>query len=348
MRSTDVPQPMNADDPGRELTDMTANTAPTPTSNAPRRAVRFRSGEADCAAWHYPGRNGACVVMAGGLAVTKEPATDQFARRFHDAGFSVLAFDYRRLGESGGVPRLVLPIKDQVADWAAALAYAATLPDVNPTKLAAWGFSASGGFVLDVAARTQHLGAAIAQTPHADGPAGLRNAAQFQRPATMLRFTGRGLLDAVGGLLRRAPLLVPLVGPTGTVAMLSTPDAVEDGVRALSPGNRYPDWQQQVAARSALRLGFYSPRRRAARITCPVLVLVCDDDQTAPPGPAADAARRAPRGELVRMPGRHYEPFLGGHENAVDTELAFLRRHLLDRDRPGVQALEAVSRDAAG
>jgi hypothetical protein len=55
-------------------------------------------------------------------------------------------------------------------------------------------------------------------------------------------------------------------------------------------------------------------------------------------GPAVRAANRAPRGELVRMPGGHYEPFLGGHEQAVEAELSFLRRHLLDRsrtDRPG-------------
>ena len=51
--------------------------------------VRFRSGEDQCVAWHYRGSNGACVVMAGGMAVTKEPATDAFARRFHDAGYSV-------------------------------------------------------------------------------------------------------------------------------------------------------------------------------------------------------------------------------------------------------------------
>ena len=63
-----------------------------------RQKVRFTSGGEECAAWHYPGTTGACVVMAGGFAVTKEPATDRFAERFHDAGFSVVAFDYRQLG----------------------------------------------------------------------------------------------------------------------------------------------------------------------------------------------------------------------------------------------------------
>jgi len=45
----------------------------------------------------------------------------------------------------------------------------------------------------------------------------------------------------------------------------------------------------------------------------------------------AAAADRAPRGELVRLPGGHYQPFLGGHERAAQAELSFLRRHLLDQ-----------------
>lgn len=60
-----------------------------------REKVRFASGGTECVAWHYPGTNGGCVVMAGGGGVTKEPGTDRFAKRFNAAGFAVLAFDYR-------------------------------------------------------------------------------------------------------------------------------------------------------------------------------------------------------------------------------------------------------------
>ena len=294
-----------------------------------REKVRFTSGDADCAGWHYPGVNGACVIMAGGFAVTKEPGTDRFAKRFNDAGFSVLAFDYRNLGESGGRPRQVVRVPDQLDDWRAAVGFAATLPGVDPGRIAAWGFSVSGGYVFEVAAQDQRLAAAIAQTPNADGPAASRNLMKHQKPLTMLRVTARGVLDALGGLVGRRPLLLPLVGPPGTVAMLTTPDAL-DTDRALNPDNRYPDWRQEVAARSPLRLGLYRPGRLASRIPCPLLVVVADQDQSALAEPSVVAAGRAPRGELVRMPGGHYEPFLGGHERTVQAELSFLRRHLLD------------------
>ena len=97
-----------------------------------RQKVHFVSGGTTCAAWHYPGTNGACVIMAGGFAVTKEPGTDLFAKRFQDAGFAVLAFDYRHLGESGGQPRQIVRITDQLADWQAAIAFATTLPGRLP------------------------------------------------------------------------------------------------------------------------------------------------------------------------------------------------------------------------
>ncbi|MGI5242022.1 alpha/beta hydrolase [Dactylosporangium sp. CA-139066] len=294
-----------------------------------REKVRFISGGAECAAWHYPGTNGACVVMAGGLAVPKEPATDRFAERFHAAGFSVLAFDYRRLGESGGRPRLVLSARDQAADWRAAIGFARALPGVDPARIALWAFSASAGHAVRVAAGDPRLAAVVAQTPYVGGVAPTRVVSRHQRPAAMLRFTARGILDALGGLVGLRPRLVALAGPPGTVAMLTTPDAL-NGDRALE-ADRYPDWPRKVAARSALGMVFYRPGRFMAQVRSPMLVLVCDDDQSTAAGPTIAAARRAPHAEVVRMPGGHYEPFLDGHKHAAAVELAFLRRHLLGR-----------------
>lgn len=133
-----------------------------------RQKVMFPSGGTRCAAWHHPGTNGACVIMAGGFAVTKEPGTDLFAQCFHEAGFSVLALDYRCLGESGGQPRQVVRIGDQLADRQAAIEFAACLPGVDPARLAAWGFSVSGGHMFRIAAGNPRL------VPPRSCPGGLR------------------------------------------------------------------------------------------------------------------------------------------------------------------------------
>jgi pimeloyl-ACP methyl ester carboxylesterase len=143
-----------------------------------------------------------------------------------------------------------------------------------------------------------------------------------------MRLMGRAALDALGGLFARDPLLVPLAGERGTVAALTTPDSL-NGSRALNPDNTYPDWQQEVATRSALRIGFYRPARYASRVRCPLLALVTEQDGVAPPAPLISAGERAPRGEVVRITGGHYAPYLEGHEEAVEAQLEFLRRHLI-------------------
>jgi hypothetical protein len=101
-----------------------------------------------------------------------------------------------------------------------------------------------------------------------------------KRHSHRLRFTGRAVLDAFRGLVGCDPLLVPLAGEPGTVTFVTTPDSL-NGAEALNPGNKHPDWQQEVAAHAALRVGFYRPGPYASRVRCPLLVLAYDDDGVA-------------------------------------------------------------------
>lgn len=94
----------------------------------------------------------------------------------------MLAFDYHRLGESGGMPRQLVHIGDHLADWNAA---------IDRDKLAIWGFSASGGHVFSVAAHNPSVAAAIAHSPRADGIDAMRNALRHTTPRALARLTGR-------------------------------------------------------------------------------------------------------------------------------------------------------------
>lgn len=303
-----------------------------------REKVSFTSGGVACAAWYYPGSNGGCVVMTGGFGVTKEPGTDRFAERFNAAGFSVLAFDHRHFGESGGEPRQVARIADQLDDWRAAIAYAATLPDVE--RVAIWAFSLPGGYIIQLAAEQPGISAAIAQSANVDGPTVTRAASRYQTPVGAFRMVGRSILDSLGALVGRPPRLVALSGPPGTVALLNTPDSLDTDV-ALRPGNRYADWQQTIAARSIFAAAFYRPTKYAPQVRCPLLYVVCNDDQSALSAPTLAAQERTPNSELLRVPGGHYAPFLDAHEQVVETELAFLTRHLASGKKvpPGAEKL---------
>jgi pimeloyl-ACP methyl ester carboxylesterase len=291
-----------------------------------RSKVWFSSGGDECAAWHYVGTNGACVVMAGGAGVTKEPGTDQFAARFHAAGFSVLAFDHRHFGESGGTPRQVMRVREQLTDWDAAVACATAMPEVDPQRVAAWGFSSAGGHVLRVGARGK-VAAVVAQTPFVDGLVSGPNALRHESVGVVLRFPFIALTDVVRGLFRRPPRVVPLAGRRGDVAMLTTPDALASE-RALNPGGCHPEWQQTIAARSVMPMFTYRPGRAARRIRVPLLVVVAEQDQSVLAKPAVRLAARVADATLVQVPGGHYAPFLEQHETVVEAELDFLRTHL--------------------
>jgi uncharacterized protein len=89
-----------------------------------------------------------------------------------------------------------------------------------------------------------------------------------------------------------------------------------------------------VAAASALRLAFYRPGHAAARITCPLLVVVYEDDQTVLTAPPTRVAERAPRGEVARLAGDHYAAFEDGREATLEAEIAFLRRHAVSAADP--------------
>lgn len=299
-----------------------------------REDVTFDAWGNRCAAWLYrPDPQGAtaadprgvpCIVMAHGFAGVRDARLDAFAERFALAGFAVLLFDYRGFGASEGEPRQLLSIPRQLADWAAAIAFARTLAGIDPERIAAWGTSFSGGHVITTAARDHRLAAAIAQAPFADG---LRQALALP-PAQALRLSFAALRDELGALRGAAPRTIPAVGPPGSLAAMTSPDA-EPGYRAIVPDGS--PWRNEVAARIALRLLAYRPIRKAADVRCPLLVAVCDDDAVTPPDVALRLVRAASRGELVRYAGAgHFDVYVGEtFERAVIDHVAFFTEHLL-------------------
>jgi len=63
------------------------------------------------------------IAMAHGMGTTKEVGLPQFAERFADAGFAVLIFDFRNLGESEGTPRGQIFAEDQQEDYRNAITW---------------------------------------------------------------------------------------------------------------------------------------------------------------------------------------------------------------------------------
>jgi alpha-beta hydrolase superfamily lysophospholipase len=259
--------------------------------------------------------------MAHFLGATREMGLDRFARRFNEAGYGVLVFDYRHLGASEGEPRQIVAFGRQQADWRAALDYVRTREDVDAAKVALWGPSMSAGNVMTVAATDSSVAAVVATAPFTDGVASV--AALGPRQA--LRLAARALRDLWRMAARRPPFTIPVAGPPGGVAAMTTPDALQS-YEALVPAGT--EWRNELAARMVAVVATYRPVRKARRVRAPLLVQAFSEDRITPPGPSIRAAHAAPRGELKTYPGGHFAPFAEQFEPAVTDQLDFLRRHL--------------------
>ncbi|MCV7172384.1 alpha/beta fold hydrolase [Mycobacterium manitobense] len=293
-----------------------------------RHDVTFDSDGTPCAAWLYRPdgvENPPIVVLAHGFAAFRELRLDAYAARFAQAGYAALVFDYRHWGASGGQPRRVLDIGRQHADWRAAIAYARRLDGVDNTRVVGWGSSFGGGHVLVLASHDHDLAAAIVQVPHVTGPA----SAFAQSPKLVSRLILAGLRDRVGDWLGRPPYRVAAIGRPGDVAMMTSPGAADLVERMAGDRREELLAENDVAARIALGVPFYSPGRHVAKITAPTLVQLAIKDDVTPYAKAQKIAARIPKGEVRSYDCTHFEPYLDPHfEQIVTDQIAFLDRHV--------------------
>lgn len=294
--------------------------------------VHFTSGDVRCEAWHFEARSDAltghhgrpCVVMAHGLAGTKDSGLQPFAEALADAGCDVLAFDYRSFGGSDGSPRQVVSVAGQQADYRAAIHSAKQLPGVDPRRIVLWGVSLGGGHVLAVAAGREDVAAVVAVVPLVDGLAAARLAMKQYAPVDLARSTALGLKAKASALLGRDQVRMPVVAHPGEVGAMTLPGAEQDYYKIAGP-----TWMNWVDASITAELGKQRPIKLADKVRCPVLVQIADFDRSAPPHSAQKAAFKA-RAEVRHYPGDHFDLFAGFpfHAAALEHQVHFLTRHL--------------------
>lgn len=294
-------------------------------NTALRREVAFLSDGVTCRAWAYMPDAAAerplpCIVMAHGLSGTRDASLEPYAERFAAAGFYVVLFDYRYLGDSDGEPRQLVCIPRQLEDWKSAIAFARSMPGVDPDRIGLWGCSLSGGHVVVAAAHDKRIAAISAQCPMLDGHASASKVREQVGFGTIARLAAASAYDNVRAAFELAPYYVPLVAPPGELAAMPTADAYA-GLKAIVP----PDWRNQVAARLFLRLPFYRPIQCANEVKCPALLIVCEEDTVASTKAAARTAERlGGQVSLVSLSIGHFAIYLGQWlERSSSAQVAF-------------------------
>lgn len=299
-------------------------TLPSPAPLS-RTDVSFPVDGLVCRAWLYrpdarTSLPAPCIVMAHGLGGTRDCGLAPYAERFAAAGFFVVVFDYRQLGDSQGEPRQVISIEGQLDDWRGAVAFARSLPNVDPERIGLWGTSLSGGHVIVTAARDKSIAAVSAQCPMLDGTASARMAIADVGAVMAMRMTSAAMLDLGTMIAGQSPHYVPIVGHQGDLAAMATPGAY-DGCMAIVP----PGWRNEIAARFFMALPIYRPFLYAKDVSCPTLVIACERDTVVSAEAAADIVTRiGDKARLATLPIDHFDIYKGEwFERSSEEQAAF-------------------------
>lgn len=299
----------------------------------PGEAVTFRS-EGATLRGHFlqaaaPGP-APCVVLAHGFSATTAMCLDHCALAFNAAGFAVLFYDHRNLGRSDGEPRGEVNPWIQARGYRDAVAFARSLPSVDPDRVAIWGLSFSGLQVLVVGALIPGLAAILAQVPScgAEMP-GLEpsDAVIATLKTTFESGDVRGTPETTEG-----PMPVVSPDPVGLPSLLLPVQAYR---WFIDYGGRHGSQWQNRATRvlPALPVPFH-PYLTAPYLTAPTLMLIGQDDEMARCNPAVQRAVfdaiSAPK-RLVEIEGGHfgglYQPS-AAFDRAMGLKINFLREHL--------------------
>lgn len=120
------------------------------------------------------GRMAGIVQGPGWLGLRDSKLYVRYHKALTDAGFAVLAIDYRGFGASEGERGLILPSM-QLDDLINAVTYLTTRDDIDPERIGTFGSGGTGGGnSIMLAAHDSRVRCVVSQVPVADGEDWLR------------------------------------------------------------------------------------------------------------------------------------------------------------------------------
>ena len=267
---------------------------------------------------HKPG----VIIMAHGLACLRQFKLVQFAKRFAQAGYAVVLFDYRYWGGSTGRPRELVSLKSQLEDWRTMLMHVAQRKSIDSRKIVLWGISLSAGYALDIASENKNIQAVIAQNPFVDGAESAK-LYPLQQLTKALKISSQ---DYMGAKVGMSPRTLPVADEQG-LCFAPSADACQ-GYQSIIHPDYY--WSGEIPARVFFNLIRYRPIQSLRRIAVPVLYIASKNDGLIPIETSREAATNiAPYAEYHEWEMQHFDIYHGKwFEKAVSVQLDFLNKHI--------------------
>ncbi|QMV53953.1 UilS family quorum-quenching N-acyl-homoserine lactonase [Ewingella americana] len=283
---------------------------------------KYKTADDIAVTLHAPqtGENLPAILLCHGFCGIQEILLPAFVKAFVDAGFAAVTFDYRGFGASGGEKGRLVP-EMQIADILTVLG---TLQDesiIDSQRIGLWGTSFGGCHVMAAAAQAgDRVKAVVSQLGFADG----ENVV-----------TGAMSPEDKAGFIATLEKMNDKKLATGKEMMVSITKVLsDDESKAFFEENKiqYPAMDIKIpflTVRETLR---YKPADHAAKVTCPVLVMVAEQDKVNPPEQGIDlyhALTTAEKKLYVEQGAKHYDFYSGEHFTPVVAEqTAWFKRWL--------------------
>jgi len=301
-----------------------------PPAPAFRKDVNFVVKGSRVSAWLYlpadTSKPVPVVVMAHGFGGTKDFILENYAIRIRNAGFAVLAFDYRFMGKSEGEPRQLIWLPYQLEDLESAVKYVRGLEEVDPDRVALWGTSLGGAHVMMAASRDPKIAAVAAQVPLLDPAIHAEDGGETVWQITQLVMHGQR--DIVRMRFNMEPHRIPIFGKPGSVSIMNTPESFEAYEKLTRPG-----FVNRVCARIILRGSNYRPVDVAHKINVPVLLQLAKKDSLLPLQQADETIKKlSRRAEVKHYDSGHFEIYTGQYfEQSANDQVVFFKKNLFGK-----------------
>lgn len=254
----------------------------------------------------------------------KEQFLFEFALRFQQAGYTTLVYDNRNWGESEGKIRNETNPLQSVHDYYDAFDYAASLPDVDSSKIVYWGSSLSGGVVIQAAGVDTRICGVIAQAPFVSAEIQVdpmtaplvpalfqdRAAVRAGQKSTMIPVYPESIEEAVSG---------------NSQAVIQAPDVFSYVDECRRRGITQERW---VTGQTVLNLKHFEPKYFLHKISPnPILMIVAENDTTTSSESQLEAFELAkePKSVHVIKDVGHFDIYFGpAFEENIQIQLNFL------------------------
>ena len=266
-------------------------------------------------------------VVLNKLSGIKEHYLDRFAERFQTSGFAAIVFDNRCWGASDGSPRHHTEQYQQVQDTHDVIYYATSRGDVDPSRIALWGSSFSGGVAIMVGAVDPRVKLVVVQVPLISG-----YVPRMCMPPDLLAkiFSDRGATNA------QNPTYVPIWPETldeakqfpNNPAIMGTVDSYEFSRTVEAMGQRK---ENKITLQTLFHLIRAEPSAYTPQISeKPFFMAVALRDSLIDSKRQQEAFEQAgePK-ELLALDCGHFDVYDGKFgEESINAQIAFLKKYL--------------------